>query len=141
MNKEHHLQPENTEKGMTPELCYERAVEIISKNGVCLLLMDLVGSSKMEERFRSDVFDRYSDLLTRLNEEFEDYLPANKLVNGSREDKGFVFALGDAAAAAINSPHVVNEVIEIVNNEYPDIPLRYGVAEDGWDEEGVRLVK
>lgn len=141
MNNAEHLESYKQEKGIPPEQCYERAAEIIERNGVCLFLFDLVGSSSLKEADRERVFGRYAQLLQELNDKLEAYLPETTLVNGVDARKGFHFALGDGAIGAINHPEAVGKILAISEEQYRDVPLRYGVAEDGWDRDAIRLIK
>jgi len=126
-------------KGLSIDECVKRADELISKNGVCLLLWDVKGSSKFEDRnkLQIDLFAMMKDL----NKKFSEYFPKNTLATMIREEIGFWGPLGDGSWAGINSARIIPEIINYQKENYPNIPLYWGIAEDGWDKEGLKVVK
>lgn len=129
-----------SEKGMSRDLCIDKAHEFIAKNGVCLFLIDLVGSTGLSGESSSVVFNRYDEMVENLNDKFVDNLPEHNLVNGD-EEQGFRRILGDGVVGGVDSHLVVSEIIDYIEGDYSDISLRYGVAQDGWDEEGIGIIK
>ena len=124
---------------MTLEECVLRADEFIRLNGACLLLMDII-----ESRFHPNqrkLFADYQQLLTDLNVEFGEFLPYNTLTALDRPEKGFNRILGDGATAGINDVSVIEQVMRYAGEHPTAIPLRFAVAEDGYDEEGIQLIK
>ena len=136
MNPEIVPKNEKLEKGLTPEKCIEKATAYIAENGACLFLTDLVGSRQAS----SEVYQQYDKLLSDLTQLFDDHLPENTLLNGETE-QGFHRVLGDGGVAAIDTSDIIMPIIEYACEQYPDLSLRYGVARDGWDKEGVKLLK
>jgi len=129
---------------LTIEQCVEKAQKCIEENekGVCLLLYDVVGAKTLpmttEERLA-----RLDEMDEDLNKRFSDYFPENNLSLVSRRDKGFKIPiwLGDGNWAGINSAEIIPEMIGYQKEHYPDIPLEWGIAKDGWDEEGLSLIR
>lgn len=119
--------------------CVARADELIEKNGICLMLMDIIGSREFfyDPQFRRD----FSVLTSDLSYLFEEYLPEHNLVVAGRLEKGFNIILGDGVTAGINSSAVIPLAAEYAETFYPHIPFRYGVAEDGWDKQNIALLK
>ena len=119
--------------------CVARADELIEKNGICLMLMDIIGSRRFfhDSQFRRD----FSVLISDLSYLFEEYLPEHSLIVADRPEQGFNIVLGDGVAAGINSSTVIPLVAEYTETFYPHIPFRYGVAEDGWDKPNIALLK
>jgi len=126
-------------KGLSIEECIKRADELISKNGVCLLLWDVKGSRNFEDVNGLSI--QLFKMMEDLNKKFSEYFPKNTLATRVREEKGFWGPLGDGAWAGINSSKIIPEIIEYQKQKYPLIPLYWGIAEDGWDEEGLKVVK
>lgn len=131
--------PEKPPKGMGVEECMRRAEEFIGQNGACLFLMDIAGSRHHPDQAK--LFEDYERLLAELNAEFDEYLPVNDLAIPSQSTKGFDILIGDGAGGGINSSEVIPQIIGFADDNYPDLALRYGVAADGFDQEGVRLIK
>lgn len=129
--------PEKKQKGMDIDACIAKADELIQKNGMCLFLMDIVGSSGLNSAQLDEDFD---NLLKDLDAKYASYLPENGLTN-RRKEQGFHRILGDAATGAINDSAVIPLIAGHAVDNYPQLPLRYSVAKDGWDEEAIALIK
>jgi len=126
-------------KGLSLEECVEKARKFIFKYGSYLLLFDVKNSRKFEDRqkLNGDLVKMMKDL----NEKFGEYLPENNLAVPSRKEKGFEVLLGDGSRAGINSPAIAEEIINYQKREYPEIPLYWEIAKDGYDEEGTKIVR
>lgn len=125
-------------KGMSVDKCVEKAQGLIKKNGVCLLLFDVENSGKVKNRRRlNEILER---MMADLNYKFYDYMPKHELATYQRREKGFQILLGDASWAGINSSEIIPEIIKYQREKYPQIPLHWGVAENGYDE-ATRIVK
>jgi len=125
-------------KGMTLEECVDKAREYIAANGTCLFLFDVKGSKNFDPR---GLMDRLRSMMEDLNSQFAQYLPENDLAVYERKETGFVFILGDASWAGINTADVIPTIVEYQQQHYPDIPLYWGVAKDGYDREGTKIAK
>ena len=125
-------------KGLSIEDCIEKSRKFIFKYGSCLLLFDVKNSRSFKDRqkLNDDLFGMMEDL----NKKFDAYLPQNNLASIKKE-KGFVSLLGDGSWAGVNSPGVVEEIINYQKRKYPHIPLYWGIAKDGRDEEGTKIVR
>ena len=119
--------------------CIARADELIEKNSMCLMLMDIIGSKKFynDSQFRRDFFVLTSDLSYL----FEEYLPEHNLVVTDKVERGFNIILGDDVIAAINDSAVIPLVAEYTETFYPRITFRYGIAKDGWDRKNIALLR
>lgn len=118
--------------------CSLRAAELITANGICLFLFDMIDSKK---DFAGNLHRQLGKLTISLNQVFADYLPENDLAVSGRIEKGFMHILGDASWAGINHYEVIGLVNEYTQENYPEIKLRYSVAENGYDRQGIRLVR
>ncbi len=125
-------------KGLSLEDCVERARHYIDKNGMCLLLFDVKGARYHPDRRRlvSDLKSMMYDLNTR----FDEYLPVNDLGVYGEFQKGFCSLLGDGSWAGIDDHSAVSEIINYQEREYQEIKLYWGIAEDGYDREGIKIV-
>lgn len=47
----------------------------------------------------------------------------------------------DGSWAGINNAEVIPKIIDYQRTEYFDVPLYWGVARDGYDARGTRIVK
>ncbi len=124
---------------MSLETCVSKAKEFISENKVCLLLFDMVGSSKIKDK--KGLVNRLSSMMKDLNETFKDYFPEHELAVYTRKERGFPFLLGDGSWTGINSAEIIPKIIEYQKKNYPDIPLYWAVARDGYDKENVKIVR
>lgn len=124
---------------MTIEECVSRAQEYISINGQCLLLFDMIGSRRYSDT--NGLLKRLNAMRMDLNSRFSQYFPLSNINCLIRYEKGFEIPLGDASWAAINDSSVIPEIIQYQKSNYPDIPLRWGIARDGFDEEGTKIAK
>lgn len=117
---------------LTPAECVELASELIAEHGICLFIIDVVNS-----RFDTNhegIF-KMLDFTKRANELFSDYFPENTLSIGpSRVDKGFVYGIGDAAWVGISDANMIPKILELRDQEFPDLNLHLGVAIDTWDK-------
>jgi len=126
-------------KGMSVDRCVRNAKDFIKNQGACLLLFDV----KKSESFKnsSELVNSLLSMMEDINQEFGGFFPENNLAVYSRKEKGFQFLLGDGSWAGINRPDIIPRVIEYQKNKYPDIPLYWSVARDGYDKENVKIVK
>jgi hypothetical protein len=131
--------PEKSPKGMDLEECMDRATRFIGRNGMCLFLMDIVDSRLYPDQTK--LFRDFDQLLIDLDAEFREYLPQNNLAVRARADQGFNVFWGDGAGGGINDASAIPRIMEFASENYPEIKLRYAVAEDGYDREGVKLIK
>jgi hypothetical protein len=126
-------------KGLSVEDCVNEAEKLISKNGICLLLFDVKKSRNFEDVNGLSI--QLFKMMKDINKKFYDYFPKNSLATLTRVEKGFEGLLGDGSWAGINSSKIIPEIISYQKENYSNIPLYWGVAEDGWDEERIALVK
>jgi len=126
-------------KGISLELCIEKAEEYIKQNGMCLFVLDVQGSQKLRERINLQV--QLESLVGELNALFEDFLPENNLTTVSRTEKGFNQILGDGIVAGISNADVIPATAQYIKDSYPFIPFYYNVAVDGYDDEAMRTIK
>jgi len=126
------------EKGLSIDDCIEKAKEYIDTNGTCLFLFDVKGSKKLDPH---EMFYTLRTMMADLNDKFAPYLPENDLAVYDRKETGFVFLLGDASWAGINSADVIRPIVEYQQKHYPGLPLYWGVARDGYDREGTKIAK
>ena len=82
-------------KGLSIEECIKRADELISKNGVCLLLWDVKGSRNFEDVNGLSI--QLFKMMEDLNKKFSEYFPKNTLATMTREEVGFWGPLGDGS--------------------------------------------
>ena len=124
---------------LTIDQCVARAEAYIQQNGACLMLMDVIGSRQFmdDERRNQD----FVAMIHQLNQQFDEYLPENNLTAIDRTEKGFHIIMGDAVTGGISDSRVIPAVAEFAETNYPHIPLRYGIAKDGYDNEGIALIK
>lgn len=126
---------------LTPERAVSEAERIIAENGVCLFIVDLVGSSKHWNDASYKGFELLETFLKEISKEFAEYLPENTLANGSRKTEiGFEGRLGDAGWGGINDAKVIPLIIKFKEEKYPELELHYGVSEDGWGD-GMAVAK
>lgn len=129
-------------KGMSIDECVSKAQEYISINGQCLLLFDMIGSKKYDSyETRNPLQKRLIAMTKDITEKFSDNFPLSNINCLVRYEKGFEFLLGDGSWAAIDDASVIPKIAEYQKEKYPDIPLRWGVAIDGFHEEGIKIVK
>lgn len=126
-------------KGMSVDECVRNAEVFISRHGLCLLIFDVRGSSGFEDK--NSLISRLHLMMDDLNERFYGYFPENNLAVYSRREQGFQFLFGDASWAGINSSDVIPDIIKYQKEKYPDIPLYWGVARNGYDEENTKIAK
>lgn len=119
--------------------CVEHAEAYIQANGICLLVMDVVGSKHFADwqSFKHD----FQCMIDDLNFIFADFLPENDLTSHNRLEKGFNIILGDGVTGAITDSEIIPLVAEYVGEYFAHIPLRYGIAKDGYDRRGIALIK
>lgn len=126
-------------KGLSIEECVKRAEKFINKNGMCLFLLDVKGSKKFSNR--QELQNRLKIIVQKLNEKFDEYFPENTLAVSFREEKGFGNILGDGMWAGINNSNAISKIVTYLNQNYSDISFYLGVAEDGYDDEGLKIIK
>ncbi len=124
------------EKGLSIEECVRRAQKYITKQGACLLLFDVKGFSDMSIYLRTK---RFNKMVRDLNKTFSDYLPINSLAILTPE-KGFRVGRGDSGLAGICSAEIIPKIVEYQKAKYPELPLYWSVAKDGWDDEGFKKI-
>ena len=71
-----------------------------------------------------------------LNTKFSEYMPENDLDFKTIFKKGFQIQGGDAAVAGINSAEIIPEIVNYQKEMFPDVPVYWSVARDGFDKEG-----
>lgn len=117
---------------LTPTECVELASELIAEHGICLFIIDVV-NSRADKNHEGIL--KMLDFTKRANELFSDYFPENTLSIGpSRVDKGFVHGIGDAGWVGISDANVIPKILELRDQEFPDLNLHLGVAVDAWDK-------
>jgi hypothetical protein len=126
-------------KGMSLDLCVKLAEDYIAHQGMCLLLFDVKESRKFEHPAK--LMQRLSSMMEDLNQKFEPYFPEHNLAACSRKEKGFQFLLGDGSWTAINSASIIPKIINYQSKNYPNIPLYWAVAKDGYDRERTKIVR
>ena len=126
-------------KGMSAEECVKRAEKIISEKGICLLLFDAVNSTGSKNRKALNL--RLSEFMEDANSKFREYFPEHNLAAAARTERGFRYLLGDSSWTGINSARAIHEIIDYQIRNYPDLPLYWGVAEDGYDDMAARIAK
>lgn len=136
---EHLINSAELPKGLSIEACVKKADELIAAQGVCLFLLDIINSRQHPDRVH--MRQRLIQLADELNERFVEHLPENNLAHIQRHEAGFVYFFGDSTWAGIDNSGVIPPIAEYAQTHYPDIPLRFGVAKDGHDREGMRTVK
>jgi len=132
----------NKKKGaLSVEQCVALADKFIASNGACLFIVDIMNSSRGKTEMNVDLYVLLHEFADKANEKFSEYFPANNLAVGDfRTEQGFDYFLGDATWVGINSSEVIPKLVELKETEFPDLPLYYGVAEDGWGD-GMVLAK
>lgn len=122
-------------QGLSIEECVRRAEKFIELRGMCLLLLDMKESRTIVPEYKGRR-DKLTEIVTDLNQSFADYFPQNDLAVLSRIESGFRIFRGDSAMAGINSSDIIPEIIQYQEKNYPEAPLYWSVAEDGYDDEG-----
>lgn len=125
---------------MTQADAVERARELVAEHGVCLFIVDIVDSNIFFSKGNREPYQLLQTFAARANELYSDYFPENELSIPDRVDKGFILGLGDAAWVGINSADVLPKLFELLETEFPELKLHFGVAADAWDE-AFRLAK
>lgn len=133
------IESKKKEKGLSIEACIKKAEKLINKNGMCLFLLDVKGSKNYTPR--QELQNRLEIIVQELNKEFDSYLPDNTLATITRKEKGFGSILGDAIWSGINDCNVIPKIANYLTQNYSDISFYLGVAKDGWDSEGLKLIK
>jgi len=121
-------------KGLTVEECVKKARKYIKKYEMCLLWFDVVRSRDFPDATK--LVYRLKAMMKDLNYKFSDYLPKNNLAVMIRTEKGFsrLFRF-DSSYAAINNAEIILEIVKYQKEQYPDIPLWWGIAKDGYKKE------
>lgn len=125
-------------KGLPINKCVEKANNYISQYGLCVLVFDVVCSGKAgddREKLRIDL----DAMIENINSGFERYLPENSIIISTKKSKGFEIVCGDAGCGTVNSEKAVEEIIKYQRKNYKSIKLRWGIAKDGYDKEGMRI--
>jgi len=123
---------------MSVDECVQNAEVFIQSQGTCLLLFDVKGSKDFNT---NNLMSKLSFMMKDLNQRFEEYFPEHELAAYSRKEKGFQFLLGDGSWTGINSAEIIPEVIRYQRKKYSDIPLYWGVARDGYDRDGMKIIQ
>ena len=103
------------------------------------MLMDMINSRDILNS--PSHIDDFYELISDLNTILDEYLPENDLTAPGRIEKGFNIILGDGVTAGIDDSQAIVLAAEYVEEFYPQLPFRYGIAEDGFDKDNVRLIK
>ncbi len=119
-------------KGSSIEDCVKEAEKIISKYGICLLLFDVKNSKGFDNGQRLQ--KQLESMIKDLNEKFSKYFPETDIATYVRKERGFMVLLGDGSWAGIDSSEAIKKIVEYQKENYPDIPLYWDVAKDGFDE-------
>jgi hypothetical protein len=127
------------EKVMEIKRYIKKADKIISEQGLCLLLFDVMESKNFKNSYKLQEKLKY--MCQDFNQKFKTYFPKNNLGALKREERGFQSLLGDSSWAGINSSAVIPDIIKYQNEKYPNIPLYWGIAKDGYDEGGIKIAK
>lgn len=128
-------------KGLSVDECLKKADKYIQNNNQCLFLFDVKGSKKYESDQRDELQKRLFILINDLNIKFDEYFPENCLATPTRKEKGFFSLLGDGSWVGINNSEVIPKIIDVLNKDYSDISFNFGVAKDGFDQEGLKIIK
>ena len=120
-------------KGLTIDECVRRAKEFIDDQGVCLLIYDIKGSRNFEI---NEFVKKRLEMKERLNNKFSKNMPENDLDFRTIFKKGFQIQRGDAAVAGINSAEIIPEIVNYQKEMFPDVPLYWSVAKNGFDKKG-----
>ena len=133
--KSHRLIQAGEEKGLTLRRCINRARKFIDQNGLCLLVFDV----KSSRSYNPEVFiNKLEELRDDLNSNFSHYMPENQLRSPHvPKESGFILILGDMGVAGINSVDAVSEIRKYHEENYPDFPVYWSVARDGYDREAL----
>jgi hypothetical protein len=126
-------------KGLTIDECLNKAEEYIKMYGMCLFLLDVKGSKSY--RSRQKLQDVLTQIMNDLNKEFNEYFPENNLATVVRKEKGFFEWLGDGAWVGINNSIAIGKIKKFLDEKYPEVSFYWSVAKDGYDEEGIKVVK
>jgi hypothetical protein len=128
-------------KGLSHEELIQTAQAILQSADVCLLVCDIV-KSRSHEGFPSLLEQQqyFIGALKDVAERFGASLPVNTLRNGVETDRGFVVIAGDAATAGIGDASVIPQILAHLDQHYPKLKLRWSIARDGWDREGMRII-
>lgn len=131
---------EKKKKGLTVDECVKKAREYISKNRMCLLVFDVKGSRKFPNK--QTLINVLLMMIKDINSRFNRYFPkVGPFGNKTGFRAGFRDLFGDSSWAVINNAEIIPKIIEYQQENYPDIPLHWGVAKDLQDKEGMSLVK
>ncbi len=117
------------------------AEDMIARNGICLLLFDVIGSQRLSSERRYLLQKELHYMMEDLNSRFDSYMSEHDIAVYGRKEKGFTHLIGDGSWAGISEASVIPEIISYQHNRYPEIPLRWGVAEDGYDTQGTGIVR
>jgi hypothetical protein len=124
---------EKPRKGLTVEECIKKARKYIKKYGVCLLWFDVVRSRDFPDATK--LVQRLKAAMKSLNYKFGKHFPKNNLAVMFRAEKGFQVLHGDCSWVGIDNAEIIPEIIRYQKEKYPDIPLWWGVAKDGYKDE------
>jgi hypothetical protein len=129
----------NMAKGVSIEECVRKARKYIKEQGICLLLFDVKDSRKYKNR--ESLRKLLCEMTERLNYKFAKYFPENDLRCANKKEKGFEFLFSDSSLAGINSAEIIPEIVNYQKREYSEVTLHWNVAKDGWDDEGIEIIK
>lgn len=129
------------EKRLSPDELVKAAQTILSAEDACLLVCDIVESGKFTG-FSSLLEQQqyFVGALTAAVGRYGNSFPENRLRNFHEEDRGFVVVAGDGAIAAINNAAVIPEILRFLGEHYPKLKLRWSVAKDGLDRQGLSII-
>ncbi len=123
-------------KGIPIEHCISKARDLITKQGIYLLLLDTKDSAKSPDRKKLQI--QLIQIKDSLNQRFAKYLSKNSLEVLCETHQGFRIVGGDSLVAGINSEQAIHEIEAYLRN-YP-IQFHWQVAKDGYSQE-IRLIK
>jgi hypothetical protein len=123
-------------KGLSLEECARRAEKYIAERGLCLIIMDVKNSGAYSSEEWPGFSDRLNAMMQDINHKFAEYLPRHDKYNSVKRIKGFVREFGDRFVGGINASEAVNLIYNYQTTKYPDVPMHWSVARDGWDDEG-----
>ena len=127
------------QKGTSLKRCISRAEKFISENSICLLLFDVKNSREFKDRNKLQKIIK--KMMEDLNYQFRNYLPENNLAVFSQKEKGFQKLLGDGSWAGINSPQIILKIVQYQKKTYPQIPLYWNIAKNGYDGKNTQIVR
>jgi hypothetical protein len=119
---------------MSLDECVKNSAGIISRRGLCILAYDVIGSEDICKVLGCKKFSRkFYSMNSDLNNQFKKYLVNSQFDSVGLRNR-FEIYRGDMASACVNSSDGVRQIIFYQSQTYPDLPLRWVVAENYWDK-------